>query len=68
LVNTRFLLFIAAVFVVNSHLEAFYPNPVLAGDGLIGYSLFFFVAGLGLALSGMNITGADSFGSIPRFG
>jgi peptidoglycan/LPS O-acetylase OafA/YrhL len=39
------------VFVVNSHLESFYPNPAFAGDGLIGYSLFFFVSGLGLTLS-----------------
>jgi peptidoglycan/LPS O-acetylase OafA/YrhL len=51
LVNTRFLLFIAAVFVVNSHLEFFYPNPSMAGDGLIGYGIFFFVSGLGLSLS-----------------
>ena len=51
MVNTRFLLFVAAVFVVNSHLESFYPNRSLAGDGLIGYGVFFFVSGLGLALS-----------------
>jgi peptidoglycan/LPS O-acetylase OafA/YrhL len=50
-VDTRFLLFLAVVFVVNSHLEAYYPRPYFAGDGLIGYSLFFFVSGLGLALS-----------------
>jgi peptidoglycan/LPS O-acetylase OafA/YrhL len=50
-VNTRFLLCIAAVFVVNSHLESFYPKPAFAGDGLIGYGVFFFVSGLGLALS-----------------
>jgi peptidoglycan/LPS O-acetylase OafA/YrhL len=51
LINTRFLLCIAAIFVVNSHLENFYPKPSFAGDGLIGYGVFFFVSGLGLALS-----------------
>ena len=51
MINKRFLLCVGAVFVVNSHLEAFYPNRALAGDGLIGYGVFFFVAGLGLALS-----------------
>lgn len=50
-VDTRFLLFLAVLLVVNSHLEAFYPRPYFAGDGLIGYALFFFVSGLGLALS-----------------
>ncbi|HRI66842.1 MAG TPA: hypothetical protein PK156_21495 [Polyangium sp.] len=50
-VNTRFLLAIAAVLIVNSHLEAFYPVSFLAGDGLFGYALFFFIAGIGLGLS-----------------
>lgn len=50
-VNTRFLLAIAAILIVNSHLEAFYPVSFLAGDGLFGYGLFFFIAGIGLGLS-----------------
>src|SRR3954463_12010645 len=50
-VNTRFLLAIAAILIVNSHLEAFYPVSYLAGDGLFGYGLFFFIAGIGLGLS-----------------
>lgn len=50
-VDTRFLLFLAVLLVVNSHLEDYYPRPYLAGDGLIGYAIFFFVSGLGLALS-----------------
>lgn len=50
-IDTRFLLFCAVVLVVNSHMEAYYPRPYFAGDGLIGYALFFFVSGLGLALS-----------------
>lgn len=37
--------------VTNSHLEHFYPLPWLAADGLIGNSLFFLLAGYGLALS-----------------
>ena len=50
-INTRFLLAIAAVLIVNSHLEAFYPVSFLAGDGLFGYALFFFITGIGLGLS-----------------
>lgn len=50
-VNTRVLLAIAAILIVNSHLEAYYPLSFLAGDGLFGYGLFFFIAGLGLGLS-----------------
>jgi peptidoglycan/LPS O-acetylase OafA/YrhL len=50
-VNTRFLAAIAAALIVNSHLEAFYPVSYLAGDGLFGYGLFFFIAGIGLGLS-----------------
>lgn len=61
-VDTRFLLFLAVVLVVNSHLEDYYPRPYFAGDGLIGYALFFFVSGLGLALSAKR--GTRSF---PRY-
>lgn len=53
-VNTRFLSAIAAALIVNSHLEAFYPVSYLAGDGLFGYGLFFFIAGIGLGISSMK--------------
>ncbi len=50
-VNTNFLLAVAALLITNSHLENFYPWPLLAGDGLLGNSMFFMVAGLGITLS-----------------
>src|SRR5689334_21784329 len=50
-VNTRVLSTLAAILIVNSHMEGYYPIPVLAGDGLFGYGLFFFIAGIGLGLS-----------------
>ncbi len=40
----------AALLIANSHLESFYPYPWLAGDGLIGNALFFFLSGFGIAL------------------
>jgi peptidoglycan/LPS O-acetylase OafA/YrhL len=42
---------LAALLVANSHLESFYPHPWLAGDGLLGNSIFFFLAGFGLTSS-----------------
>jgi peptidoglycan/LPS O-acetylase OafA/YrhL len=42
--------FAAVLLIANSHLEALYPRPWLAGDGLLGNSLFFMVSGCGLAL------------------
>lgn len=50
--DTTLLMALAAVLIANSHLEAFYPRPWLAGDGLIGNSLFFLLSGYGLARSG----------------
>src|SRR5690242_5605616 len=50
-VDTTLLMAVAALLVANSHLELFYPRAWLAGDGLIGNSLFFFLAGYGLARS-----------------
>ena len=41
----------AALLIVNSHLEAQYPIHQAAVDGLLGNSLFFFLAGLGLVAS-----------------
>jgi peptidoglycan/LPS O-acetylase OafA/YrhL len=55
-VNTRFLLFLAAVLITNSHLQEFYPNPHFAGDGLLGGDMFFMVAGFGLAASSRRRT------------
>ena len=50
-VNTRFLLFLGALLITNSHLLKFYPKSFFVGDGLLGYAVFFFVAGIGLTLS-----------------
>lgn len=49
--DTTLLKAAAAILVANSHLEAFYPATWMAGDGLLGNSLFFFLAGYGLARS-----------------
>ncbi|MFM7130360.1 MAG: acyltransferase family protein, partial [bacterium] len=35
--------------IANSHLSDYYPIPQLAGDGLLGNSLFFLLSGYGLA-------------------
>ena len=53
--DTTLVRAMAAVLVANSHLERFYPRPWLAGDGLIGNSLFFLLAGFGLASSARRI-------------
>lgn len=42
---------IAIALVFNSHLEEFYPYRWLAGDGLLGNSMFFFLSGWGIAVS-----------------
>ena len=42
---------VAALLIVNSHLERFYPIPWLADGGQIGNLGFFFISGLGLGLS-----------------
>ncbi len=49
--DTTALRVLAIVLIANSHLEDLYPFRPLAGDGLIGNSLFFMLSGLGLALS-----------------
>lgn len=49
--DTLFLRFIAIFLVTNSHLDALYPWPFLAGGGALGNSFFFMLSGLGLALS-----------------
>lgn len=40
---------LAALFIANSHLTDYYAIPQLAGDGLLGNSLFFLLSGYGLA-------------------
>ncbi len=42
---------LAIALVFNSHLEEFYPYTWLAGDGLLGNSMFFFLSGWGIAVS-----------------
>jgi peptidoglycan/LPS O-acetylase OafA/YrhL len=49
--DTTLLKAIAALLVANSHLEHFYPHAWMAGDGLLGNSLFFLLAGYGLVRS-----------------
>ena len=44
----------AAVLIANSHLEPFYPRSWMAGDGLAGNALFFFLSGYGVALAGRS--------------
>lgn len=41
----------ASLLIANSHLEAFYPRPWMAADGLPGNSLFFLLSGYGLMRS-----------------
>lgn len=45
---TTLVLGLAAWLIFNSHLEAFYPLPWLAADGLLGNTLFFVISGLGI--------------------
>jgi peptidoglycan/LPS O-acetylase OafA/YrhL len=50
-VDTTLVRVLAAVLIANSHLEALWPRPWLAGDGLLGNSLFYVMSGFGLAAS-----------------
>jgi peptidoglycan/LPS O-acetylase OafA/YrhL len=49
--DTSALRILAVFLIANSHLEGFYPVGQLAGDDLIGNSLFFMLSGFGLSLS-----------------
>lgn len=40
---------IAALLIINSHLELIYPSPWMAADGMLGNTLFFFTTGFTLA-------------------
>lgn len=55
-IDTKLLMALAAILVANSHLEQFYPRAWLAGDGLLGNSIFFFLAGFGLVRSEISRT------------
>src|SRR5262245_5871015 len=50
-VDTTIVRVLAMLLIANSHLEALYPRPWLAGDGLLGNSLFYVLSGFGLAAS-----------------
>lgn len=39
----------AALLIINSHLEQFYPRSFLAADGMLGHTIFFFTHGYTLA-------------------
>jgi hypothetical protein len=49
--DTAFLRAIAVILIVNSHLDNFYPVPMLATGGTIGNSIFFMLSAMGLYLS-----------------
>lgn len=49
--DTHFLRAVAIVFIVNSHLDMFYPKQFFASGGMIGNSLFFMLSVFGLYLS-----------------
>lgn len=50
-IDTTIIFALAIALVVNSHLEAFYPRPWLAADGLLGNSLFFLCSGFAVRRS-----------------
>lgn len=50
-VDTSLVILSGMLLVINSRLEAFYPRPWMAGDGLLGNSIFFFVSGFGVTCS-----------------
>ena len=51
MIDTNVLRCLAALLIVNSHLESFYPASWMAADGLLGASLFFALSGFGLVQS-----------------
>jgi peptidoglycan/LPS O-acetylase OafA/YrhL len=50
-VDTTLVRVLAVVLIANSHLESLWPRPWMAGDGLLGNSLFYAMSGFGLAAS-----------------
>lgn len=53
--DTRLVRCIAALLIANSHLGDYYPIPQLAGDGLLGNSLFFLLSGFGLSVGDSKV-------------
>ena len=49
--ETFTLMAIACLLISNSHLEGLYPRSWMAADGLLGNSIFFLLAGLGVTMS-----------------
>lgn len=52
--GVNLLRFLAIVLVINSHMDAFYPIPILGTGGAIGNALFFVLSAYGLMLSEKN--------------
>ncbi len=52
--NTFALMGLAALLIVNSHLEPIYPLSFMAGDGLVGNLVFFVVSGFGVTMGQMH--------------
>jgi len=52
--DTNFLRFIAILFIINSHLDAYYPVSYFATGGALGNALFFTLSAFGLLLSETN--------------
>lgn len=52
--GVNLLRFLAIALVINSHMDAFYPIPVLGTGGAIGNALFFVLSAYGLMLSEKN--------------
>ena len=49
--DTLLLRAIAILLITNSHIDQLYPWPKLGAGGSLGNSIFFFLSGLGIALS-----------------
>jgi peptidoglycan/LPS O-acetylase OafA/YrhL len=49
--DTSLVLCVACGLIVNSHLEAFWPQSFLAVDGLLGNSIFYLLSGFGIGSS-----------------
>lgn len=52
--GVNLLRFLAIALVINSHMDAFYPIPILGTGGAIGNALFFVLSAYGLVLSEKN--------------
>jgi peptidoglycan/LPS O-acetylase OafA/YrhL len=48
--NTFAMMGVAALLILNSHMEPLYPRAFLAADGLVGNLIFFVLSGFGVTL------------------